>query len=104
MKGTPKFDTLTILLIKSDMTKLPHSLEAEAAFLDSTTGATHGWTKGSSSFWSEQTMNHFKELKKSMEKDMCKLHFSYLVDEEEKKTGLVITGLAEHLSDPTPSV
>lgn len=48
-------------------------MKAKAAFVDTTTGSTHGWTE--SSQWSHDTVAKMKELVAMMESDMAKQHF-----------------------------
>lgn len=108
MPRTVKFDALRVAEIKVSLIEAPVTIEAKAAFINTETGATHGWTTGRAG-WSDATIEKLKELRESMEADLARIHF---VD------GATVTpttssgdiregfqGLGEHLGsteDPTP--
>ncbi len=96
--GTPVFDALVLARVEIDMLK--RSLTAQAAFVDTKTGATHGWTKGEGAIWSEETKSAAAVLAASMERDLAKLHFGTQPSEVALPTsGPAASGLGEHLSD-----
>jgi hypothetical protein len=76
IKGEMKFDAISIGKLSADFLKETLHLEATAAFADSSTGETHGWTKGDGRVWSKETMQALVVLRESMERDLAKLHFS----------------------------
>lgn len=97
VKGLPKFDALALGELHVDFMKGQIHLEAVAAFVDShsKSGATHGWTKGTGTMWSKQTMDKLNDLKESMESDLASVHFSS-TDTAVRK-GNDLGGLSEHL-------
>lgn len=72
IRGQPKFDGLAVA--KFNVSFLGSTLEfvAEAAFTDSKTGQTHGWTRNTQ--WSPATIEKLKELRALMETDLGGLH------------------------------
>ena len=74
IRGTPKFDGVVVGEIKIVFTGLQLQFEAKAAFVDSKTGETHGWTNATASAWSPITIDKMKELRALMELDLGKLH------------------------------
>lgn len=75
IRGTAKFDGLTLGEFSASFLGPSGAvhLEAKTAFVDSTTGATHGWTNTTT--WSPETIEKLKELKEVMERDVAKVHF-----------------------------
>ena len=72
IRGSTKFDSVSVgegafSFLGSNLT-----LEAKAAFVNSRTGDTHGWTKNSQ--WSPTTIEKLKELRALMEIDLGALH------------------------------
>ena len=68
-----KFDRLAIGEMTANFLSVPAVLKAKAAFVDSTTGATHGWTECFN--WSPATSAKMAELRASMEADLERIHF-----------------------------
>jgi hypothetical protein len=96
--GTPKFNALVVAEIAIDFLK--STAKAKAAFINTLSGETHGWTEGSNTIWSEQTKIKLRELRESMEIDLAVVHFG-----DTQRTGTAPTsspfptndGLGEHL-------
>jgi hypothetical protein len=74
IRGTPKFDGMAVGEITVVFTGLQLQFEAKAAFIDSKTGETHGWTKATAASWSPTTIDKLRELRALMELDLGKLH------------------------------
>ena len=73
IRGTAKFDGIAIGELSANFLAPTVHMEGKAAFVNSDTGTTHGWTK--STRWSEETIKKLQELKESMERDLAKDHF-----------------------------
>jgi hypothetical protein len=101
--GTPKFDQLVVSEITVNFLNSPVSLDVVAAFVNSKTGETHGWTKGHGSLWSENTKEKLKALREAMESDIGKAHFVGSVTKSVGSEASFKGGLGEHLDD-TPQV
>lgn len=71
--GTPKFDGIAILDLTVDFTQPSARLTAKAAYVNTKTGETHGWTSGSQ--WSEETRSLLAALRQSMEQDIAARDF-----------------------------
>lgn len=108
VKGVPKFDAITLGDFTADFKKATISLSGVAAFIDSETGMTHGWTRGNGPVWSKDTMKKLQELKEAMEEDLARIHFgeeSIQVHGTKTKPGLKLpSGLGEHVGRDAPSV
>jgi hypothetical protein len=52
----------------------PPKINAKAAFINTSTGQTHGWTLCHQ--WSAETVAKLKELRALMERDISVLHFA----------------------------
>lgn len=108
VKGVPKFDSVTMGDINADFKKATISLGGVAAFVDSETGQTHGWTRGEGPVWSKETMLKLQELKDSMEHDLARVHFGDDVIQsngENTRAGLAFPrGIGEHIGVDTPSI
>lgn len=96
--GTPVFDALALTTIEINL--MDKSMTAEAAFVNTKNGATHGWTKGTGSIWSEDTKAAVATLVALMEQDLAQLHFGTI----QAAQGLAVptqpaSGLGEHLAD-----
>lgn len=107
IKGTVRFDGLAVSTINADLTKPQLHLEAVAAFVDSSTGETHGWTKATGPVWSKDTLLKFRELTQSMEEDLSKLHLLGASSSSTETTpSKSIGGIGEHVaaSGDAPSV
>lgn len=100
--GTPEFDGITLTTIEVDL--ITRSLVAKAAFVNTKTGATHGWTEGTGTIWSTETKTAVAALAASMEKDLAVLHFGG-AREVPGFAASTNSGLGEHLDgDPTNSI
>lgn len=98
IKGTVRFNGISIGSLNVDMMRQQLHLEATAAFVDADTGETHGWTKADGKIWSKSTMEKLKELTDSMEKDLAKMHFTETSsDGASRKPGMEVGGIAEHI-------
>lgn len=108
IRGNPKFDSVSIGELSVSFLGSTLTFEGKAAFVDSKTGGTHGWTKNTQ--WSPATIAKLKELRALMELDLAALHL-------EGGGELIATatstsrftpddgGLGEHLNgDKVPSV
>ena len=98
--GTPQFNGLVLASGSFDFTGTGGKLEGKAAFVDTRTGRTHGWTNGTQ--WSPETLECLSMLRTAMEGDLAMQHLrgdSALPvagdtnDDEPAPAG----GLAEHL-------
>jgi len=103
INGSPKFDGLAIGNIEADFTKQTIQLKAVAGFVNTTTGDTHGWTRGEGGVWSTDTLQRLKELREAMERDLANLHFEGAVKKEAKVLDQGSPGIGEFLGD-APSV
>lgn len=104
-QGSIVFDGVAITTIEADL--LNKSLTARAAFINSKTGNTHGWTEAQGTIWSERTKAAFKALVDCMEQDIGRLHFSNLpaTQVSESSVSSEPSGIGEHLQDhDAPSV
>lgn len=68
-----KFNAIRVAEITLNVAEATSSITAKAAFVNTTTGQTHGWTTGRS--WSEETLQKVRELREAMERDLERLHF-----------------------------
>lgn len=109
IKGAPRFDGLTVSKIEVDFFKNPIHIEAMAAFINTVTGDTHGWTR-SNNAWSEETRELLQKLRESMERDLSKRHLTdgaIASPQPGLKMGdKSVGGLGEHIGSETdaPSV
>jgi hypothetical protein len=94
--GTPVFDAVALTTIEIDL--MERSLTAKAAFVNTKTGSTHGWTQGAGAIWSEETKAAARVLAVSMENDLAKLHFGTR-PEAQSSQPTARSGLGEHLTD-----
>lgn len=99
--GTPKFGTISVRELTAELLQSGPSLIGKAAFVDRTTGHTHGWTQGTGAVWSPETRALLMQLVESMEQDLANLHFlggsSGPSGREESKP--LFSGIAEHLEE-----
>jgi hypothetical protein len=98
--GIPKFDGVAVLEISVDFKGPSGKVEAVAAFVDTTTGETHGWTKGVGTTWSNQTKERLQALRESMEEDLAARSFG---DRRSATRAADVGGLGEHLGTGTTS-
>lgn len=84
----PKFDDIKAASVEIDLIK--REMKITAAFVDTKTGHTHGWTHRSS--WSKETWNQVQLLAKNAERELRVQHFqnaeSSAVEEEPSPVGL----------------
>lgn len=106
------FDSLSVGRYTADFTKSPSVIEAKAAFVNSRSGMTHGWTSGIGP-WSERTLQLAQELQEALARDIAQLHArkGSVEAPAAQKPGLRVTppqdteGIGEHVDgDKTPSV
>jgi hypothetical protein len=101
--GIPKFNAIAAYEGSFSFSALGAALNVKAAFVDTKVGHTHGWTTGTGSIWSKQTMDILNQLRDSMEADLARLHFEDGTIETVVKSSGVSTpspapgGLSEHL-------
>lgn len=76
VRGTPKFDGLSMGTLMADLMGGPSNtkLEAKIAFVDSQTGRTHGWTTHRQ--FSPAVLHKLHELAVMMEEEVAAVHFS----------------------------
>jgi hypothetical protein len=68
-----KFDAIRVAEISVNFLETPAAVTAKAAFVNTKSGATHGWTTGKR--WSDETMAKLVELRELMERDLSAVHF-----------------------------
>lgn len=74
MPRAVKFDAIRVGKITVDLlTEAAAKVEVTAAFVNTQTGTTHGFTTGRQ--WSADTIEKLKELRTLMERDLEALHF-----------------------------
>jgi hypothetical protein len=98
---TAKFNGVRVAEMTVSFLNAAPDLKAKAAFINTRTGQTHGWTTGT--HWSRDTQELLAELRQSMERDIEALHFAdgAVTDEEPGHTAVVASpggGLGEHLA------
>lgn len=103
-----KFNNLKIIRLRADFNIAGGNLEADAAFVNTVTGETHGWTKSGGSPWEKDTQDAMTILKELMERDLQRIHFDDATDtvQSGSATGLQPEGggLGELLSSEPKSV
>ena len=72
IRGNAKFDSIAVGEGAFSFLGSTLMLEAKAAFVNSKTGDTHGWTKNAQ--WSPPVVEKLKELRALMEIDLGQLH------------------------------
>lgn len=72
IRGAAKFDGLALLEGSFSFLGSGVKLDGKAAFVNSKTGDTHGWT--SNHQWSPQVIEKLRELRALMEMDLGRLH------------------------------
>jgi hypothetical protein len=105
LKGTPRFDGLALCEGTFNLLSTAPTLTAKAAFVDNTTGKTHGWTEVRAG-WSKETLRRLQELQESMENDLAAVHFIGNASSLNGSGGEgAPPGLGEHLrSDDAPQI
>lgn len=107
---TVKFDGIRVAEITVSLLEAPAVISAKAAFVNTKTGTTHGWTTCKS--WSKETVEKLKELRDAMERDLAATHFEdgAITSSPTTASGGVrdaFQGLGEHLGaaeEPVPQV
>ena len=104
-----KFNSLKIIRLRADFNIAGGTLEADAAFVNTETGETHGWTKSGGSPWGKDTQDAMASLKELLERDLQRVHFDGgddVTSQTEGSTGLQPEGggLGERLSAEPKSV
>lgn len=105
IRGNPKFDSVSVGEGTFNFLGSTLQFEAKAAFVNSRTGDTHGWTKNTQ--WSAGVIEKLKELRALMEVDLGQLHLEnggeVLVTTTSSAGGGIppapVPGLGEHLKD-----
>lgn len=103
VEGTPKFSSLVVKEITAEINGMSVSISAKAAFVDSRTNATHGWTKGEGAIWSENTKAQLLLLQQAIEEDLARAHFTDGVVQNAAFTRnnapAEVGGITEHLEE-----
>jgi hypothetical protein len=101
IEGTIVFDGIAIGELKANLIGASPQLSAKAAFIDTKTRKTHGWTLAENMPWSKETLAALDALCVCMERDMSALHMVGQADGQGAITAtkLPMTGLTEHLTD-----
>lgn len=73
IRGQPKFDGIAVGEIAVSFMGATLTVEAKAAFADSRTGETHGWTKNTQ--WPPDVIAKLRELRALMELHLGAIHF-----------------------------
>jgi hypothetical protein len=108
IRGHAKFDGMALGEGTFSFLGATVHLEAKAAFINTKTGDTHGWTKNTQ--WSPAVIEKLQELRALMEADLGRIHLQeggeVLVAGAPTRTPRIVEagGLGEHLRDPTPQV
>lgn len=100
IQGVPKFDALAVFNGEFSFMGPTLTLKVKAAFVDTKTGHTHGWTNGEGPIWSKNTMDILGKLREAMEDDLARLHLTDGSTVPEATGGAVEAGgggLGEHL-------
>lgn len=95
---TVKFNRIRVGEISVNYLNTPGaaSMEAKAAFVSSTEGATHGWTTCTQ--WSRPVLEKLEELRALMESELERIHFADGSDTADGTSGPSIPkGLGESL-------
>jgi len=68
------FNGIALGELNIDFLATPSKVVAKAAFINTQTGATHGWTTCHQ--WAPDTMERLRELRALMERDLAAIHFA----------------------------
>src|SRR5215204_6122016 len=93
--GRPRFDTLVLGELQANFWQGTPVLKGKAAFANSATGQTHGFTHCEK--WSKETVTLLEQLRASMENDLSARDFEATTDAA-GAAQLSFTGLGEHLA------
>lgn len=100
--GVIKFDGIAVVTVEVNM--MEKSMSARAAFVNTKTGESHGFTDGSGHVWSPETKVALANLVALMERDLGSLHFvDSPANPAAASTKAETGGLGEHVGDTTPS-
>lgn len=108
IQGAPKFDGIAVGSLEAMLIGPNKTLKAKAAFVNSKSSATHGWTEKSS--WSPAVFAKLKELTELMESELALDHFegATAMGVPSAKKGVEFEeagGLGEHLRNgDAPSI
>lgn len=101
-----KFNVIRVAEVNINLVETSGAITAKAAFVNTETGATHGWTTGRS--WSRETLEKVAELRALMERDLEAQHFhdggSSTPTTSSGGLADVPKGLGEHLGAGTETV
>lgn len=97
-----KFDRVMPAEVSIDFRQAGARLEAKAAFINTATGRTHGWTNMTAG-WSKTTYEALRQLQEAMAADLHRVHFDgEYAPQTSTQDGSQPTeplGLAGHLAD-----
>lgn len=100
--GVIKFDGIAVVTVEANM--MEKSMSARAAFVNTKTGESHGFTDGSGHVWSPETKIALATLVSLMERDLGNLHFTSSSSDPVAASAKTETGgIGEHVGDTTPS-
>jgi hypothetical protein len=102
IKGYAKFDSLAVGEFSASFLGTNLKLECKAAFVDSKTGQTHGWTANQT--WSPPVIAKLKELRELMEMDLGAIHLEGGGETvpntvTPQRSAQAPTGLGEHVNE-----
>jgi hypothetical protein len=103
IKGVTKFDGVAVGEFTAVFTGPTLDFRAKAAFVDSKTGETHGWTTNQT--WSPTTITKLKELREMMEVDLGMKHLESGGEltpntiSPQRGSPHIPTGLGEHVNE-----
>lgn len=103
IRGSPKFDGLALGEIHVNFLRPTVEMRAKAAFIDTQSGATCGWTEGTQ--WSPETIKKLDELRTMLERDLASIYFTgdaRAVATSNPAAGAARQGLGEHLDEDAP--
>jgi hypothetical protein len=72
IRGSAKFDSIAVGEIAVSFLGPTVTVEAKAAFVNSKSGETHGWTKNTQ--WTPAVIEKLRELRALMEVDLGQIH------------------------------
>lgn len=111
IRGVAKIDGITVGELRVAFLGAQRGVTAKAAFVNLSTGETHGWTENST--WGPEVIAKVAELRAAMEVDLSKLHFDETETDASVGKGLRFerapSGIAEQANakptgDDVPSV